>query len=148
MRLRHAIRGFWSAALLLIWPLAAVAQPQGSPPCAGVTTPVSAIRFDNGEHRAWYLRFWTGDCAGTHSFCMPGSPNWLTTVAYVTEHALPAERQALVARTCRLGQQIGLEWSREAHVKRITVSDLREFGAIMKRTRPARPCSAAKAERQ
>jgi hypothetical protein len=119
--------------LLWIWPVAALAQaPQIYQVCSGVATPVGVLRFDNPEHRAWYVRFWTGDCGGTHSFCMPGSPDWMTTVSYVAQHAPAPERAALVNRTCRLGEVIGLEWARDPHIKRISLKDLRAFSDILK----------------
>lgn len=127
----------WIAPLTALawgWPMAALAQPTVFQQCASVATPMTAIRFDDDQHRAWYLRFWTGSCAGTHSFCIPGSPNWMTTVSYVTEHAPPPERAALVTRTCRLGQEIGLEWSRSPRIKRISANDLRLFSDILRHT--------------
>ncbi|HEY1750158.1 MAG TPA: hypothetical protein VGG29_02785 [Caulobacteraceae bacterium] len=115
--------------------MAALAQPsQVYQACSGVATPMGALRFDNAEHRAWYVRFWTGDCAGTHSFCLPGSPDWMTTVTYVAQHAAPAQRAALINRTCRLGQVIGMEWARDSHIKRISLKDLRAFSDILRRT--------------
>jgi len=122
-----------AATFAALAPLTAMAQPP-QVSCAGLVTPLGALKFDSDEHKAWYVRFWTGDCSGTHSFCMPGSPNWMTSVAYVVAHAKPAQRNDLVARTCRLGQRVGFEWARAPKLKRIGVGDLRGFGDLMRKS--------------
>jgi hypothetical protein len=39
----------------------------------------------------------------------------------------PSEQTALLPKACRLGQTIGLEWSRDKKVRRIDTADLRAF---------------------
>jgi hypothetical protein len=43
----------------------------------------------------------------------------------------PAERAALLPKACRLGQLIGLEWSRDRKVRHIDTGDLRKFKVIL-----------------
>jgi hypothetical protein len=123
-----------AASAALAWPMLGRAQIQVFGPCAQVDRPIASLSFDNAQHRAWYLRFWTGSCAGVRGFCLSGSPNWNATVAYVTAHAQPAEREALVVKTCRLGEKIGFEWARDRKVHRITIHDLADLGELLRRS--------------
>jgi len=74
----------------------------------------------------WYRRFWTGDCTGLHG-CMAGSPNWNDVVSKLVARSRAQERPAVLARACRLGPLIGLEWTRPRTVRRIDSRDLRKF---------------------
>jgi hypothetical protein len=130
--LRRALALAASAAL--VWPGMAPAQSQVFGACAGIVRPISSLSFDNEQHRAWYLRFWTGDCGGVHGFCLAGSPNWDATVAYVAAHAQPSQRDALIAETCRLGETAGFEWARDRRVHRITIHDLLGLGEMLRRS--------------
>ncbi len=93
--------------------------------CRGLVNP-TALRFDTPEHVRWYKRFWTGDCDHL-PFCFPGSPNWNDIVGKLVTRGGPVEQAALLPKACRLGQTIGLEWSRDKKIRRIDTGDLRTF---------------------
>uniref|UniRef100_B0T1F2 Uncharacterized protein n=1 Tax=Caulobacter sp. (strain K31) TaxID=366602 RepID=B0T1F2_CAUSK len=93
--------------------------------CRGQVNP-AAPRFDTPEHVRWYRRFWTGDCDHL-PFCFPGSPNWNDIVGKLVTRGGPAEQAVLLPKACRLGQTIGLEWSRDKKIRRIDTGDLRAF---------------------
>ena len=94
--------------------------------CRAVVKPTDALRFDTDEHLRWYKRFWTGDCDHL-PLCFPGSPNWNDIVGKLVARGGPAEQAALLPKACRLGQTIGLEWSRDKKIRRIDTADLRTF---------------------
>ncbi len=98
--------------------------------CRSLVQPSSALRYDTDEHARWYKRFWTGACDDLQ-FCFPGSPNWNDIVSKLLAKGGPAERSALLPRACRLGQLIGLDWSREKNVKHITTKDLKVFKTML-----------------
>ena len=104
---------------------AAQAQDYVRTDCRGQTSP-AAQRFDSPEHARWYKRFWTGDCDHL-PLCFPGSPNWNDIVGKLVTRGGPSEQAALLPKACRLGQTIGLEWSRDKKVRRIDTADLRVF---------------------
>ena len=104
---------------------AAQAQDYVRTDCRGQTSP-AAQRFDSPEHARWYKRFWTGDCDHL-PLCFPGSPNWNDIVGKLVARGGPSEQAALLPKACRLGQTIGLEWSRDKKVRRIDTADLRVF---------------------
>src|SRR3954471_22398026 len=108
---------------------AASAQEYITPQCQGLTTP-SSLHFDTPEHARWYKRFWTGDCDHL-PFCFSGSPNWNDIVGKLLVKGGPKEQPALLPKACRLGQLIGLEWSRDKKIKHITTGDLRVFDTML-----------------
>lgn len=91
---------------------------------------VAPNRYDTPEHARWYQRFWTGTCEHL-AFCVPGAPNWNDVVGKLLVKGGPAERTALLPKACRLGQLIGLEWSREKAVRKIDTHDLRVFSSML-----------------
>lgn len=109
----------------------AQAQSYVRPDCQGVT--VSPARYDSPEHERWYRRFWTGTCDHL-ALCVPGGPNWNEIVGKLLVKGGPAERPALLPKACRLGQTIGLEWSRERAIRRITTADLKVFSTMLEAT--------------
>ena len=113
------------AALTLGVAGAAQAQDYVRPDCRGLLG-ASAQRFETPEHVRWYKRFWTGECDHL-PMCMPGSPNWNDIVGKLLVRGGPAEQATLLPKACRLGQTIGLEWSRHKKVRRIDTGDLRVF---------------------
>jgi hypothetical protein len=121
-----------SAAALAVSVLVAggaQAQSYVRPDCQGLVG-VSPSRYDTAEHERWYRRFWTGTCDHL-SFCIPGSPNWNDIVGKLLVKGGPGERAALLPKACRLGQLIGLEWSREKNVRKINTADLKSFNATL-----------------
>lgn len=78
----------------------------------------------------WYRRFWTGDCGGLGG-CMGGSPNWNQIVGQLVARSAPGDRPAVLAKACRLGPLIGLEWTRPRNVRRIGSGDLRGFKSAL-----------------
>lgn len=110
----------------------AQAQSFVRPDCQTILGP-STVRYDTPEHARWYQRFWTGHCDHL-AFCVPGSPNWNDIVGKLLVRGGPSERAAMLPKACRLGQTIGLEWSREKTVRKIDTSDLRAFNATLEST--------------
>jgi hypothetical protein len=106
---------------------AAQAQDYVRPDCRGLVNS-TALRFDTPEHVRWYKRFWTGECDHL-PMCFSGSPNWNDIVGKLLTKGGPSEQAALLPKACRLGQTIGLEWSRNKKIRRIDTGDLRVFKA-------------------
>lgn len=104
---------------------AARAQDYVRADCRGPLSTATA-RFDTPEHARWYRRFWTGDCDRL-PHCFAGSPNWNDIVGKLVARGAPADQAILLPKACRLGQMIGLEWSRNKKVRRIDTGDLRVF---------------------
>ena len=98
--------------------------------CRGVVAPSVGLKYDTAEHARWYKRFWTGDCDHL-PFCMPGAPNWNDIVGKLLTKGGAKEQSALLPKACRLGQLIGLEWSRDKKVKHITTGDLKVFNTML-----------------
>ncbi len=99
--------------------------------CRNVVAPSASLKYDTPEHALWYRRFWTGSCQHLPLLCLPGSPNWNDVVGKLLAKGGPAEQPALLPKACRLGQLIGLEWSRDKKVKHITTNDLRIFDNML-----------------
>jgi len=98
--------------------------------CRALVLPSSILRYDTAEHARWYKRFWTGTCEDL-KFCISGSPNWNDIVGKLLVKGGPAERAALLPKACKLGQLIGLDWSREKKVKHIHTADLKVFNTML-----------------
>jgi hypothetical protein len=98
--------------------------------CRGVVAPSAALKYDTAEHARWYKRFWTGDCDHL-PLCLPGAPNWNEVVGKLLVKGGPKEQPALLPKACRLGQLIGLDWSRDKKIKHITTGDLKVFNTMM-----------------
>ena len=117
------------AAALMTTAGAAQAQAFVRPDCQALIG-AGPGRYDTPEHARWYQRFWTGHCDRL-PLCIPGSPNWNDIVDKLLVKGGPAERAALLPKACRLGQTIGLEWSRAKSIRRIDTADLRVFNATL-----------------
>lgn len=98
--------------------------------CRGVVAPSTALKYDTAEHARWYKRFWTGECDHL-ALCVPGGPNWNEVVGKLLAKGGSREQPALLPKACRLGQLIGLEWSREKAVRKIDTHDLRLFSSML-----------------
>jgi hypothetical protein len=125
------LRGLAVAAVLTAGAGTAAAQAYVTPICRGYVSEAS-LRFDTAEHARWYKRFWTGQCDHLLA-CFPGSPNWNDIAARLVARDPPAQRPVLQPKVCGLGQRIGLEWSREHGVRRITTTDLRRYHTLLER---------------
>jgi hypothetical protein len=121
------------AALLAGAGAQAQAQTFVVPICRGYLSP-APVRFDTPEHARWYDRFWTGRCDHLLA-CIPGRPNWSEIVTQLLRQGAPGERSAIQAKACGLGQRIGLEWSRERDVRRISTADLRRYSVTVQQDR-------------
>ncbi|HJV41219.1 hypothetical protein [Caulobacter sp.] len=119
-------------AVALLFSGSAQAQSYVRPDCQGAVAP-AANRYDTAEHERWYKRFWTGTCDHL-TLCVPGGPNWNEIVGKLLVKGGASERGALLPKACRLGQLIGLEWSRERNVRKITTADLKVFSAMLEAT--------------
>lgn len=116
-------------AALLALPRQAETQAYVIPMCRAYVSDTN-LHFDSAEHVRWYKRFWTGQCDHLLA-CLPGSPNWNDVAAKLVARGTPAQRPALAPQACGLGQRIGLEWSREHGVRRITTMDLKRYHALL-----------------
>ena len=115
-----------AAALLVA--SGAQAQSYVRADCQGLAT--TPARYDTPEHERWYKRFWTGQCEHL-MMCMPGAPNWNEVVGELMVKGGSAQRAAVLSKACRMGQLIGLEWSRERAVRKINTADLRVFNTTL-----------------
>lgn len=98
--------------------------------CRSLVLPSNGLRFETPEHARWYKRFWTGTCEDL-KFCFSGSPNWNDIVGKLLIKGGSAERGALLPKACRLGQLIGMEWSRDKRIKLIKTADLKVFNTML-----------------
>lgn len=94
--------------------------------CQGHLAPV-APRYDTANHALWYKRFWTGGCDPQIPRCIPGQPNWNNMVTTLLNRSAAAQRSAVLAKACRVGELIGVEWSRNKTIRKIDLDDLRRF---------------------
>ncbi|WP_454718530.1 hypothetical protein [Caulobacter segnis] len=84
-------------------------------------------RYDTANHALWYKRFWTGGCDPQIPRCIPGQPNWNNMVTTLLKRSSAAQRPAVLAKACRVGELIGVEWSRSKTIRKIDLDDLRRF---------------------
>jgi hypothetical protein len=98
--------------------------------CRTTVQATSKLQFENDLHARWYKRFWTGSCQDL-SLCMAGSPNWNDIVGKLLSKGGPSEQPVLLPKACRLGQLIGMEWSRDRRIKRIKTGDLKVFNTML-----------------
>lgn len=127
----------WAPIVLAVLLTAAPAQAQ-SYVRADCRPLIGANRLGQTSLTArWYKRFWTGDCGGLKG-CLAGAPNWNQIVGKLVVRASAADRPAVLARACRLGPVIGLEWTRPSTVRRIDSGDLRRFKATLESSRDVR----------
>lgn len=117
-----------AAALLVAG--AADAQDFVREDCRAFVTPSEGLTYDTPLHARWYKRFWTGTCDHL-PFCFAGSPNWNDIVGKLMIKGGAKEQPALLPKACRLGQLIGLEWSRDKKIRHITTNDLRAFNRML-----------------
>ena len=120
-------------ANLFILCVASPALSQGyvQAPCPANATPA----FEDGLQPLWYRRFWTGDCKDLSALrCRRGKPYWNDVVHTLTARAPAAKRAEVSARACRLGRQIGLEWTRPGAERRIDTKDLKALNATLEKS--------------
>ena len=86
-----------------------------------------APRYDTDNHALWYKRFWTGGCDPHIPRCIPGQPNWNNMVTTLLNRSPATRRPAVLAKACRVGELIGIEWSRSKTIRKIDLDDLRRF---------------------
>jgi len=98
--------------------------------CRNLVAPSAALKYDTPEHARWYKRFWTGECDHL-ALCFPGAPNWNEVVGKLMVRGGAKEQPLLLPKACRLGQLIGLDWSRDKKVKHITTGDLKVFNSML-----------------
>lgn len=108
----------------------AVGQAYVAPPCA----PGPAPAFEDHLQSLWYRRFWTGQCEDLPAFgCRQGKPYWNDIVHALAARAPADRRTDVVKRACRLGRQIGFEWTRPRSERRIDTHDLGVFNQTLER---------------
>lgn len=98
--------------------------------CRAFVAPSEGLNYDTAIHARWYKRFWTGTCDHL-PFCFSGSPNWNDIVGKLMVKSGAKEQPTLLPKACRLGQLIGLEWSRDKKIRHITTNDLRTFNRML-----------------
>jgi hypothetical protein len=115
-----------AATLLAAGDAAAQSYVRGD--CQSLAT--APTRYDTPEHERWYKRFWTGQCDHI-PMCISGAPNWNELVGKLLVKVGPTQRGVLLPKACRMGQLIGLEWSREKSIRKINTADLRVFNTTL-----------------
>ncbi len=104
----------------------AAGQSYVQPPCIASKAPV----FVDALQPLWYRRFWTGECKDLPGLrCRGGKPYWNDVVRTLTARAPAGKRVEAAARACRLGRQIGFEWTLPRAVRRIDTHDLKALNA-------------------
>ena len=63
--------------------------------------------------------------------CREGQPYWNNVVNKLTARAPANQRASVSTRACKLGRQIGFEWTRPKKVRRIDTPDLRKLNAAL-----------------
>jgi hypothetical protein len=123
--------GLGLALFILSLATPALSQSYVQPPCPARSAPT----FEDGLQPLWYRRFWTGECKGLSALkCRRGQPYWNDVVHTLTARAPPARRAEAAGRACRLGRQIGLEWTRPSAVRRINTRDLQALNATLEKS--------------
>ena len=94
-----------------------------------VPPPHADLVWEWPNHRAWFTRFWSGDCAAQLEGCrewvpFAGAPHWQAITARTLDRAAPADRPRLRCRLFDLGRRIGHEWSRESQVRTVDTARL------------------------
>jgi|AACY02.2.fsa_nt_gi hypothetical protein len=147
-----------AAALVLIAAPAAAEIPCDCDRACPDRAPVAAARYDadGGLHRAWYEdRFWRGVCSDALSGegCLdPDSwlarllgadlASWWALMAAGLERVPEPERPALCGRLRALGRDMGYEWARLNHVRRICTDDLAPLFEALRDAPDPRPVVA------
>lgn len=107
------------------------AQSYVKPPCPSGVVP----RFEDHLQSLWYRRFWTGDCKELPAMgCRKGQPYWNNVVRKITARAPANQRAAVSTRVCKLGRQIGFEWTRPKKERRIDTRDLQKLNATLEQS--------------
>jgi hypothetical protein len=116
------------AAAILVAAAPAQAQSYVRPDCKPL---IAADTLGETSLTArWYRRFWTGDCGDLHG-CLSGSPNWNEVVGRLVSRSPAGDQPKVLAKACRLGPLIGLEWTRPNRIRRIDTGDLRRFKSAL-----------------
>jgi hypothetical protein len=106
----------------------AMGQSYVGQPCKESLSPT----FEDHLQSLWYRRFWTGQCNHLPTFgCRQGKPYWNDVVRTLSARAPAAKRVEVIARACRLGRQIGFEWTRPRAERRIDTHDLGALNATL-----------------
>jgi hypothetical protein len=102
----------------------ALAQSYVQAPCPSGSVP----EFEDHLQSLWYRRFWTGECKDLPALgCRSGRPFWNDVVRTITARAAANERAAVSVRACKLGREIGFEWTRPKTERRINTQDLQKL---------------------
>jgi hypothetical protein len=106
----------------------AIGQNYVGQPCKAGPAPT----FEDHLQSLWYRRFWTGQCTDLPVFgCRQGKPYWNDVVRALSARAPAAKRVEVATRACRLGRQIGFEWTRPRAERRIDTHDLGAFNTTL-----------------
>ena len=104
------------------------AQSYVRSPCPSGGVP----RFEDHLQSLWYRRFWTGECKDLPVLgCRSGRPYWNDVISTITARAPANGRAAVSARACKLGREIGFEWTRPKTERRINTQDLQKLDRIL-----------------
>ncbi len=108
----------------------ATSQDYVQAPCPSGATP----KFEDHLQSLWYRRFWTGDCRDLPVLgCRSGRPYWNEVVRSLMVRAPAARRHAVSERACKLGRQIGFEWTRPRAERRISTPDLKALNTLLEK---------------
>jgi hypothetical protein len=128
LRYRRALGGLLMALGVAMAASSATGQNYVGQPCEAGPSPT----FEDHLQSLWYRRFWTGQCNDLPSFgCRQGKPYWNDVVRTLSARAPAAMRVEVATRACRLGRQIGFEWTRPRAERRIDTHDLGVFNTTL-----------------
>jgi hypothetical protein len=114
--------------------------------CPTEIDPFADMEFDDNLHRAWYRRFWTGDCrdvkdesfwegvkckGGKRGSTNPREQYWYDTVDRCLQKLAPAERGPVRFRLWELGRLVGHEWARTNDIRKIDSKDIKDWGKTL-----------------
>jgi hypothetical protein len=114
--------------------------------CPTEIDPFADLEFDDKLHRAWYRRFWTGDCkdvkdesfwegfkckGGKRGSTSPREQFWYDTVDRCLQKLAPAERGPTRFRLWELGRLVGHEWARANNIRKIDSNDMKDWGKTL-----------------
>lgn len=124
--------GVLASLLMLSMTNPAMSQSYVQAPCPTKPMPV----FEDTVQPLWYRRFWTGECKDLSALkCRRGKPYWNDVVHALAARAPSAQRAEVTRRACRLGRQIGFEWTRPSAERRIDTKDLKSLNATLDKSK-------------
>jgi hypothetical protein len=114
--------------------------------CPTEIDPFADLEFDDKMHRAWYKRFWTGDCrdvkragfweglkcrGGERGSTDPRKQFWYDTVDQCVQKVATEDQGSLRLTLWELGRLVGHEWARDNDIRKIDSDDIKQWGETL-----------------